>query len=90
MAPLKILPIVFALAAILLVSGCAQQQAKKTSQTPPLSTPAGEQSPVPTQVGSAGDVIGYQLVRSDSIESDISDPELSELNSDLAEIEAGL
>ncbi|MBI5061761.1 MAG: hypothetical protein HZB67_05615 [Candidatus Aenigmarchaeota archaeon] len=84
-----------ALVAVLLVSGCAQQPKKdaapaKTEDPGLKATPGTAPTPLPTQVSASGDVMGVELAKSDALETDISDPDLDTLNSDLSEIEAGL
>lgn len=81
------------LAAVVLVSGCAQQQQKqpvKTQQPETAKLPSATPVALPTQVGAAGDVIGSELAKSDAIESDLSDADLDQVNSDLTEVQSGL
>ena len=90
----KLALLALVLVAVVLVSGCAQGEQKKTSR--PTQSPAQTAvatptpTPYPTQVSVSGDVIGAELAKSDSIETDVSDSDLDSLNSDLGEVENGL
>ena len=85
------------LVAVVLISGCSQggqkEPAPKTQATlasTPIETPTATPTPLPTQVSVGGDVLGSELAKSDTLESDATDSELDSLNSDLGEIESGL
>ena len=93
MKPLVLFSILL-LATVIIVSGCAQQPAKQPSQqqesgSAPIKAPA-QTTPIPTQVSVSGDVLGTELAKSDSIDSDLRDPAFDTLTSDLAEVESGL
>ncbi|HLD41902.1 MAG TPA: hypothetical protein VJB06_02615 [archaeon] len=89
-----ILPLV--LVAVVLVSGCAQKPqdtptpTKAPAAQTALSTPTATPTPSPTQVSVGGDILGSELAKSDSVESELVDQDLDNLNSDLGEVEAGL
>ena len=74
---------------VVLVSGCSQEKTGKP-QVPVYQSPTQAAAATPTQISAAGDVLGSELAQADILESDLTDPSLDQLNSDLAEVEAGL
>ncbi|MBI4163528.1 MAG: hypothetical protein HY512_01580 [Candidatus Aenigmarchaeota archaeon] len=82
-----LLPILI-LIAVVLVSGCAQKTVIKSPSSSSTQTPAAPtatSTPSPTTAS-----ISSELITSDELEAEASDPDFDNLNSDLGEVESGL